>query len=128
MAVLAVLVAALVPALLWWTLGQPLVQLGVIVLLLVQHERLGRTWAAHRPADAVPAVAPALRTDILVPLGLAAAVLGALLLLELGLGLDVWGTIGPFTPVAPTLIAIREVTARVRRRRAGVDRPEPGRA
>ncbi len=126
-AALAVLAAGAVPTILWWAVGQPILQLAAIVLLLVAHERLGRAWASRHPEDVVPADAPALRADLLISLGLAAAVVAFLLLLETGLGLEVWSTIGPFTPVAPTLDAIREVTARLRRRRVGVDAPESGR-
>ena len=126
-AVLAVLAAAVVPAVLWWTVGQPVLQLGVIVLVLVAHERLGRSWAARRPADAVPSVVPTLRTDLLIPVALAGAILASILLLELGLGLDVWDIIGPFTPIAPALILIREVTMRVRRKRARSEVARAGR-
>ncbi len=118
--------AALVPAVLWWLVGEPVVQIGAILLLLVVHERLGGTWARRHPGDAVAAVVPALRADLLVPLGIASAVVAALLLLEFGLGVEVAETLGPFTPVAPTLIAIREITLRMRRERAR--RPAEGTA
>ncbi len=118
LALLQVVVAALVPAVLWWLVGEPVVQIGAILLLLVAHERVGGAWARRHPGDAVAAVVPALRADLLVPLGIASAVVAGLLLLEFGLGVEVAEALGPFTPVAPTLIGIREITLRMRRERA----------
>jgi hypothetical protein len=118
LAVAAVVAATVGLAALWLTLGQPLVQLAAIVLVVVAHERLGRRRAGAHPEEVPLPVAAAPAADLLIPLALAAAVVGLLVVLQLGLGIDVADTVGPFTPVAPTLIAIREVTARVRRRRA----------
>ncbi len=111
------LASLLVPAVLWAAAGSFLLHLVVLIGLLVLHDRLATREAAAHPGRAV--VEPPLGMgpkgywpDVALSVGVPAAVVATILLLDSGLDVDLVNLVGPLGFLPAVLVLVRELRRR----------------